>query len=176
MTLLNPGKLDETTLRARFTLNSEDDTNSLGRTFSKALKPDEKDCVGFIANVGTGKSTLVKGVHEGLGASYGYFEKMMVDVNGYNSNASLKGCLIRHFDLQAQPDDDDSHWKVLEGGLDKPGLELVEHARKWRDNRFGAIWVLEKDPKTQVRTASLYCSDEMAARPEIQDLITSSAP
>ena len=175
MSLLHPAKLNETTLTARFTLKSEDDTRALGQTFSNALNPDQHDCIGFIAGVGTGKSTLVKGIHEGLGATFGNFEEMMIMMNGMNVNSSAKGFLVRHFDLNTAPEGEEnipSHWRALEKGLEgKSGVELVEHAMKSRDERFNAVFVIEKDPKTQERYASLHCSDEMAARPELQNLL-----
>ena len=45
---------------------------------------------------------------------------------------------------------------------------------KWRDDKFGALFVMEKDPETWKRIASFYCSDEMAARPEIQELMATA--
>ena len=68
--------------KAKFSLDSEEATYTLGQKFAKALNPDNKDCIGFIAGVETGKSTLVRGIHEGLRARYGYFETMMMTLTG----------------------------------------------------------------------------------------------
>lgn len=176
--LLNPAKLTDENLLARVELQSAEQMRSLGRSFASVINPNERISIGFVAKVSTGKTTLASGFYEGLGSAHGYYQDMMVSVNGYCDTRFGNNALIRHFDLAVQPEDDDNiphHWRVFEGGLSEPGAELVEHAMRCCDDRYSIIFKLEADPDTKVRTASIYAAPNIQINTEIFELSIAEA-
>lgn len=168
--LLHPAKLTDEDLLAAIILRDAQEMRALGRRMAALIKPNERISIGFIANVSTGKTTLASGIYEGLGSTHGYYQDMMVSVNGYCDTRLSNNTLIRHFDLAVQPENDDNiphHWRVFESGLSEPGAELVEHARRFSDERYSIIFKLEADPETKHRIARIYKAPSVQIDPEI---------
>lgn len=173
---LNPAKLKDEAPKASFILKDREMTVKLGRSFGALLNPEERQTVGFIAPMLTGKSALAQGIYEALGARYNGVAMAMLAVNGINEAAlPEKNMLIRHFDMAVHPDEEDNipaHWQKLDAGLDRPGVDLVEHALLCRDARFSYIFKMNVEDN-QNRKADLYCSDAMAARAGFQEFLRS---
>lgn len=175
---LNPAALPEKYLRASFRLHHRDETISLGRAFGKVLDPEEKQAVGFIAPMLTGKSSLAKGIYEALGGEYGSLAMAMVAVNGIHEEpVAEKNLLIRHFDMAVHPEDEEnipSHWRKLDAGLPRSGIDLVEHAMRCRGERFSYIFKLSVE-EDGARKIDLYCKDDMAGQPAFLEFLRDHA-
>lgn len=176
--------------RAKFHCAKRQDTVDLGRSFAAVVALENRDSVkepvrsvGLIAPMGTGKSSLLAGIHQGLEDGYNFKDMAMLAMRGVNDNISQKGGLVRHFDLCVYPDREDwpkpdaamrpSH-EILSQGMNKTGLELVEHANLHIAPRFDYIFHLRAQSGTS-RTVSVYTSAELAGEQTFQTFLADNA-
>lgn len=185
---LNAVRLNETDCRAVFALDSVQASVGFGKNLAMMLGGSlqrelglEAVTIGLVAKPNAGKTTMARGIYEGLESRYPMSENMLSTLGVWDTQ-SLKGGLIRHFDLAVQPDDDDpsnfpEHWRTLEQGLAEPGVEIVEHAQKFKDNRYACVIRLGySDPQGsardgQTRIAQIYASDLVAGTRAFGDFL-----
>lgn len=181
--LLNPANINKSEPLARVVLKNHEATIAFGKSLSQALNDEVRAelgmdtlTIGLIAPTLTGKSTLSRGIYNGLGSEYSSLQMAMIATTGEWRTQSLKGSLIRHFDLAVQPDDDDTsnfpaHWRNLEAGLSEPGIDIVEHAMKFRAERYIALIKMERAGNSGEVLANLYCADELRATSAFQNFM-----
>lgn len=188
---LNAAASHVLSFKAKFHCASRSDTLALGRSFAPVVLLENRDTVkepvrsiGLIAPKGTGKSSLLAGIHHGLDDGYDFRNMARIAVEGVNDNFSEKGGLVRHFDLCVYPDKD--YWpdpaaplrpnhRIFNQGMDKTGIELVEHANIHPLPRFDYIFHLRAQNGTS-RTISVYTSDELAAQPAFRSFLDDNKP
>jgi len=108
-----------------FLTKSSDETIALGKKIGAALKPT--DILGFYGELGSGKTTMIKGVAMGLGVSEGNLVKspsfvMILEYKGR--------CPIYHIDLYRIKDAEELLSIGFDDYLYGDGVCLIEWAEK----------------------------------------------
>ncbi|MBI5286859.1 MAG: tRNA (adenosine(37)-N6)-threonylcarbamoyltransferase complex ATPase subunit type 1 TsaE, partial [Deltaproteobacteria bacterium] len=70
-----------------FTTSSAEETKELGKRIAKQLKPG--DVVAIVGELGTGKTTFVQGLAEGLGVSKGIRSPSFIILNVHKGRLKL---------------------------------------------------------------------------------------
>ncbi len=83
-----------------FTTNSQDETESLGNTFSSELK--NGDVVAFFGELGAGKTAFIRGTLRGLGVAEAVTSPTFNIINEYRSGRIP----VAHFDMYRIENDD----------------------------------------------------------------------
>lgn len=114
--------------------SSKEATQEFGRTLAKSLKPNT--LVAIVGDLGAGKTTLVQGVLDGLGASGPYPSPTFVLMNQYElPSASATGIQrVYHADAYRVGSADFEKLGFLEWCADPAGIVLLE----WPE-RLGAL-------------------------------------
>ncbi len=161
---------------------------ALGAAFSallavknRNLNIDPVRSVGLIAPSGTGKSAFLFGIHEGLSDDFNRHSRSILMQNGVSDYTNARGGLVRHFDLCVRARDPSAgynsirpHHCILAQGLERAGVELVEHANIYKAPRFDYILRLRALDRNS-RTLSLYTTDKMAVDPAFQTFLDDNA-
>ncbi|MFN3700877.1 MAG: hypothetical protein ACK4VI_05055 [Alphaproteobacteria bacterium] len=186
---INSAELKETDIRAKFQIKDWESLVALGENFAQTLNEESRATlnrevitIGLIAPTLSGKSSFARGVYSGLGSEYKPLQMAMIAVNGSWDTDTEKQGLIRHFDMAVQPDEDDPdnfpmHWRTLEQGLGANGIQIVEHARKFRDPIYSCIIEIDKTENTDnfERVLTVYADDEFASTPAFRSFLADSA-
>ncbi len=107
--------------------NSEEETIYLGKTLGRALKA--QDVLGLIGELGSGKTTLVKGIAHGLGVK----EKEEVCSPSFVLIKEYKGRIpLFHFDLYRLDHIKDISLLGIEEYMFDQGVCVIEWAEKMR--------------------------------------------
>lgn len=106
-----------------FTTSSAEETKELGRRIAKELKPG--DVVALIGELGTGKTTFVQGLAEGLGVSEGVRSPSFIILNIHRGRLNLY-----HLDLYRVDNINELYEIGIEEFIYSDGVTVVEWAEK----------------------------------------------
>ena len=115
-----------------FITNSSKETKKLGRDFAKVLK--KGDIVCLYGDLGSGKTTFVQGLAEGLGIKQRIISPTFIIVRNYKIRINDKGLMINdfyHIDLYRINNDKDIEGLGIEEIInDKNNIIVIEWAEK----------------------------------------------
>jgi tRNA threonylcarbamoyladenosine biosynthesis protein TsaE len=119
-------KIKESFLFPMFTTPSKEATQNFGRTLAKSLMP--KTLVTVTGDLGAGKTTLVQGILDGLGASAPYPSPTFVLMNQYELPQATATGIVRvyHADAYRVGAEDFEKLGFLEWCADPAGLVILE--------------------------------------------------
>ena len=126
-----------------FITNSSKETQKLGRDFAKILK--KRDVICLYGDLGSGKTTFVQGLAEGLGVKNRIISPTFIIVRAYN----LRQGMFYHVDLYRVSSEDNIRGLGLEEITnDKLGIVAIEWAEKLEsflpDKRISIEFFYEK--------------------------------
>lgn len=112
--------------KTNFKSGSSDQTEKIGEEFSDLIKPG--DVVLLKGNLGSGKTTFVKGFARGLGINSRIISPTFVVVREHNvNNSSNKIKKLYHFDLYRLTSEDEVKKVDLKNYIeDKSGVVVIE--------------------------------------------------